>query len=220
MRGTIDVRGPANETAQAQQPPLYETLDLDIDAQPRAKNLPGRRPSAARGARLAGRLPEVYTTQDYYRAHTPEEAWQDLRAEASLKPLGEDDLWDLVAWTWGQNTTPQGLADGRGLYAVNCAACHGESGKGDGVFARATSRPAGEADMNTQHAGNGIKPPVDFTDAAHMLAASPARLQGKIIRGGMGTGMPYWGPIFTDEQIWNLVAFLSTIQFDYNMEVK
>jgi mono/diheme cytochrome c family protein len=53
-----------------------------------------------------------------------------------------------------------------------------------------------------------------------MLAASPARLQGKIIRGGMGTGMPYWGPIFTDEQIWNLVAFLSIFQFEYNMEVK
>lgn len=25
-------------------------------------------------------------------------------------------------------------------------------------------------------------------------------LQGKILRGGMGTGMPYWGPIFTEEQ--------------------
>ena len=31
-----------------------------------------------------------------------------------------------------------------------------------------------------------------------MLGASDAILEGKIIRGGMGTGMPYWGPIFTD----------------------
>jgi mono/diheme cytochrome c family protein len=30
----------------------------------------------------------------------------------------------------------------------------------------------------------------------------------------MGTGMPYWGPIFTDEQTWALVAYLYSIQFD------
>ena len=34
-----------------------------------------------------------------------------------------------------------------------------------------------------------------------MLGASDAILEGKIMRGGMGTGMPYWGPIFTAEQI-------------------
>jgi mono/diheme cytochrome c family protein len=56
--------------------------------------------------------------------------------------------------------------------------------------------------------------PVDFTDPAQMLSASPAHLQGKIIRGGMGTGMPYWGPIFTEEQTWDLVAFLWSFQFD------
>jgi len=33
-------------------------------------------------------------------------------------------------------------------------------------------------------------------------------LEGKIIRGGMGTGMPYWGPIFTSQQIENLVSYL------------
>ena len=57
--------------------------------------------------------------------------------------------------------------------------------------------------------------PADFTDANRMLAASPALLQGKIVRGGMGTGMPYWGPIFTQEQIWSLVDYLWTFQFDY-----
>jgi mono/diheme cytochrome c family protein len=46
-----------------------------------------------------------------------------------------------------------------------------------------------------------------------MLSASPAHLQGKILRGGMGTGMPYWGPIFTDDQTWALVSYLWTFQF-------
>jgi mono/diheme cytochrome c family protein len=56
--------------------------------------------------------------------------------------------------------------------------------------------------------------PTDFTDAEHMLAASPARLHGKILRGGMGTGMPYWGPIFTEDQTWALIAYLYTFQFE------
>jgi mono/diheme cytochrome c family protein len=47
-----------------------------------------------------------------------------------------------------------------------------------------------------------------------MLSASPAHLQGKIIRGGMGTGMPYWGPILTEDQTWALVAYLLTFQFE------
>jgi hypothetical protein len=35
--------------------------------------------------------------------------------------------------------------------------------------------------------------PADFTDPARMLGASPALLEGKILRGGMGTGMPNVG---------------------------
>jgi mono/diheme cytochrome c family protein len=48
-----------------------------------------------------------------------------------------------------------------------------------------------------------------------MLAASPALLQGKILRGGMGTGMPSWGAIFTAEQAWSLVAYIYSFQFMY-----
>ena len=62
--------------------------------------------------------------------------------------------------------------------------------------------------------GHSSVAPSDFTDAEHLLGASPAVLHGKIVRGGMGTGMPYWGPIFTDQQVWDLVAYLWTFQFD------
>jgi mono/diheme cytochrome c family protein len=57
--------------------------------------------------------------------------------------------------------------------------------------------------------------PADFTDPARMLGASPALLEGKILRGGMGTGMPMWGSIFTEQQIWDLVAYLYSFQFKY-----
>jgi mono/diheme cytochrome c family protein len=38
-------------------------------------------------------------------------------------------------------------------------------------------------------------------------------LQGKIIRGGMGTGMPAWGTIFDDEELRALLDYLWTFQF-------
>jgi mono/diheme cytochrome c family protein len=56
---------------------------------------------------------------------------------------------------------------------------------------------------------------VDFTDARRMLGASPALLEGKILRGGMGTGMPMWGTIFSEGQIWDLIAYLYSFQFEY-----
>jgi len=31
----------------------------------------------------------------------------------------------------------------------------------------------------------------------------------------MGTGMPMWGSIFTEEQIWDLIAYLYSFQFNY-----
>jgi mono/diheme cytochrome c family protein len=51
-----------------------------------------------------------------------------------------------------------------------------------------------------------------------MLGASPAVLQGKLLRGGMGTGMPMWGSIFTEQQLWDLTAYLYSFQFDYDNE--
>jgi mono/diheme cytochrome c family protein len=62
--------------------------------------------------------------------------------------------------------------------------------------------------MAQQPIGEGLVSPPDFSDPRHLLGASPALLEGKIIRGGMGTGMPYWGPIFTIEQIDALVSYL------------
>ncbi len=58
-----------------------------------------------------------------------------------------------------------------------------------------------------------LQRPADFSDPRRMLGASPALLEGKILRGGMGTGMPSWGPIFKEVDIWNIVSYLYTSQF-------
>lgn len=215
MRGVIEVTGAATKVEPV-EPPLYVTLGLDIDAEHHAGSIPARKPSALRGALLSPSLPASYLSREYYLTHTPDELWQALRTEAAYQRLGDQDVWDLVAWVWQSNTAPQELSLGRQLYAANCAACHGEQGSGNGVFSEQLVQSA-SGELSEKPTGEMTTRPTDFTDPDHLLAASPAHLQGKIIRGGMGSGMPYWGPIFTEEQTWALVAYLWTFQFD--MEV-
>ena len=77
------------------------------------------------------------------------------------------------------------------LYAKNCAACHGE--KGDGRGFDAASVP--------------VTPP-SFADAHRMATRRSDVLYAKIRRGGMGTGMPNFGTLFTPEETWALVDYL------------
>jgi mono/diheme cytochrome c family protein len=218
MRGTIEVSGPAT-TAEIVNPPLYVTLGLDIDSQHQADVVPEQEPSAWRGAQPGASrasnasIPAAYQSREYYLSHTPFDLWKALGEEPSLRGLSDQEKWDLVAWVWQSNTTPQALQEGLRLYGANCAACHGEGGGGDGVFADELAQPK-IGEHTGMQTGEMTVRPADFTDPGGMLSASPAHLQGKILRGGMGTGMPYWGPIFTEEQTWALVAYLYTFQFD------
>ncbi|HEX9617763.1 MAG TPA: c-type cytochrome, partial [Anaerolineales bacterium] len=187
MRGTIEVLGETGEP-QAEGPPLFSTLGIDIDAPHPADVVPTRRPSARRGADLGIHIPGEYLSLDYLRRTSPAGAWQDIRAEPFSHDLNDEQVWDLVALVWKLNTNPQAIQTGQQLFAQNCAACHGESGAGDGVIAPSLSaqgHPGSEFNHDLQQ-------PADFTEAESMLGASPALLQGKIVRGGMGTGMPYW----------------------------
>jgi mono/diheme cytochrome c family protein len=135
--------------------------------------------------------------------------------------LSDPEKWDVVAYIWQSNTTSEALPNGKELYAQNCAACHGENGGGNGVFADDLAA-AGEASMQSMNGdmNMAMQNPADLSDPRRMLGASPALLQGKILRGGMGTGMPMWGSIFTQKQMWDLVAYLYSFQFEYEGEVQ
>jgi mono/diheme cytochrome c family protein/plastocyanin len=210
MRGTIEVSGSSSDPEPV-SPPLYVSLSLDLDAPHDAPVVPNGKPSATSGQLLEPNLP-IGQSAEYYRSHSPYKVFTDL----STTPLTESQRWDVVAYLWQSNTTAESLANGKQLYAQNCAACHGENGAGDGVFADDLAQ-AGEASMQTMEGAMDMvmQGPVDFTDPRRMLGASPALLQGKILRGGMGTGMPMWGSIFTEEQIWDLVAYIYSFQFEY-----
>lgn len=66
----------------------------------------------------------------------------------------------------------------------------------------------------------GLSAPGDFTDPHLLLGASPALLEGKILRGGMGTDMPYRGPVFTENEIDALIAYLFQFAMDTDAAVQ
>ena len=206
MRGTIEVTGDVTNTTPI-IPPLYVTLNLDLDAPHPSEVVPSERPSATRGAALGLKIARAWEA-----AESPAQLWQRLRSSSITQGLRDDQVWDLVAWQWRSSTTPERLAEGQRLYAQNCAACHGETGQGDGVIAPSLQKMPPMPGMTMT--GHETVAPIDFTDAKKMLGASDAIFEGKIIRGGMGTGMPYWGPIFTTEQIQAVVDYLWTFQFE------
>jgi mono/diheme cytochrome c family protein/uncharacterized cupredoxin-like copper-binding protein len=201
MRGVIEVLG-ANQQAEPQTAvPDYVRLGIDIDAPHPASVVPAQLPFATRGEQWQAAVPAQLRAREYTLSHSPSQAWQEMRALPALASADDQAVWDTVAWLWQQSASPQAQTAGAGLYASNCASCHGTTGKGDGPMAGA--QPSGHTTM-----------PTDFTVARNMLGANTALLEGKVIRGGMGTGMPYWGPIFTDEQRRAVIDYLWQFQFD------
>jgi mono/diheme cytochrome c family protein len=219
MRGTIEVSGAGTPLAPDPQP-LYLKLGIDIDSPKAAEVIPAQTTSADRGAKTASLLSAYALARETYLSTSPAELWLRLRTEPALTGLSDQDVWDAVAWIWQQQTTPEAIASGQKLYAANCAACHGEAGKGDAMMVRGLPKwePGSHntTGMPTQPAGEGLYSPPDFTDPKILLGASPALLEGKIIRGGMGTGMPYWGPILTRSQIDALVSYLYSFGWGSN----
>lgn len=214
MRGTIEVTGDSSATENTPiNIPLYVSLGFDIDAPHESPAVPEMQPSAIRGKELASNLDLNHlVAPELYKSSTPYQSFQQLAQDS----LSDSERWDVVAYIWQTNTTPESIANGKKLYDQNCAACHGENGAGDGVFADDIAA-AGEASMQSMSGAmdSMMQTPADFTDPKRMLGASPALLHGKILRGGMGTGMPMWGSIFTEQQIWDLVSYLYLFQFEY-----
>jgi mono/diheme cytochrome c family protein len=120
--------------------------------------------------------------------------------------LGERDAWDAVTYLWLQGLDATELATAKNLYAKNCAACHGETGDGEGPGADALAAQDLGRDASMPMAGE----PTAFADPYSMLGGTSDVYYAKLRRGGMGTGMPGFGPIFTREETWMLVDYLWT----------
>ncbi len=85
--------------------------------------------------------------------------------------------------------TAESVERGAALFAAHCAACHGDTGAGDGPLAN--SLPA---------------PPANFV--IHVPFHPDGVLYAWITDGIRGTGMPAWAPQLSDQERWDLVNFL------------
>jgi len=189
MRGTLEVVDPLG--AEEHSPSEEIPTGLDIDAPHEAEFYPLEPPSIARGRVLADQI--KLPVLGNLRKQSPSDVFRVIRAQEAAASFSDGQIWDLVAYLWSTTTTPERLMMGKTLYARNCAACHGETGKGDGPGSRYLE-----------------KRPADFTNARTMAGGSSEIYFAKIRRGGMGTGMPYWGTIFSEEETWSLVDYLWT----------
>ncbi len=222
MRGRIEVVDPSGQsTPTTSAPPLYQQMQIDIDAAHPAANIPAEPPSAGRGAVL-----ELIVNADL-RTTSPSAVWAKLRADAAFGRYTDQELWDAIAFAYERMAGDAAIARGEALYAQDCAACHGETGKGNGTAGRnlpglaamqvkPAMPPSGLGGIASSPAPVAPKRgPADLTDGPQMLGASDVLLEGKIVRGGMGTGMPEWGSLYTEQDLRDVIAYIRSFTFSY-----
>lgn len=90
--------------------------------------------------------------------------------------------------------TDESIAAGADVFATNCATCHGDNGEGDG--------PAGVA----------LDPPPANLHQVHVQENSDGALFHIISNGVEGTGMPAWEDALSEDDRWNVINFIRTLE--------
>jgi mono/diheme cytochrome c family protein len=89
---------------------------------------------------------------------------------------------------------PAARERGRGLYRAHCALCHGERADGHGRRRAAF-----------------VRPPADFTQRAWRRSVTPRRVYFSVREGLRGTPMPAWKATLSEEQAWDVTAYLLAV---------
>jgi len=106
------------------------------------------------------------------------------------------DTLESVPAEYAGKTNPldaNASADGATVFHTNCEACHGTQGHGDGPAGAALDpHPKNLAELQT--------------------VASDDYLFWRISEGRYGTSMVGWKSVLTEEQIWQVIAFIRTLK--------
>lgn len=147
-------------------------------------------------------FPEMHYQQSYRSQEPPR-----LAPPADSVPItGREVSYGLIQVVGLKNpvpATPQTLTEAKELFRINCAACHGANGRGDGFVGGYFRR------ANTE-------PPVDFaservksrTDGELFWAITNGFNEVADLRGV--TRMPSFRALLTEKQRWTLVHFIRT----------
>jgi mono/diheme cytochrome c family protein len=92
------------------------------------------------------------------------------------------------------SATVDSIARGTRLYTNNCSACHGVNARGGGPMAGTTAVP----------------PPALTGSTSHLGGRTDGELFRIIVNGQSG-GMPAWGGKLSDNEIWDVVNFLRSL---------
>jgi len=109
-------------------------------------------------------------------------------AEALIRRIGTEEPLP---------SRPPSLARGAAVYREQCAACHGESGRGDGPKATSLKGP----------------PPANLADPAVMGGTSLLEIYRKIAIGVPGTAMPEFSEDLSEADRWAVAAYVATLQY-------
>ncbi|MGX5672546.1 cytochrome c/FTR1 family iron permease [Thermomonas sp. XSG] len=121
------------------------------------------------------------------------------RADAAQVAQAAHALADGLLAAYGDGSAAMPTPDpagAAGLYAAQCAGCHGATGRGDG--------PA---------AAGMVPAPIDFTDLTRATQRSPLALYEAISRGVAGTAMPAYAQL-DEAQRWALAFHVGGMAFD------
>ncbi|WP_437185688.1 cytochrome c [Planctomicrobium sp. SH668] len=176
---------------------------------------------------------EKYDTAESIRAEFVERINdpEDLPVEVS-------DMIELMLERWEEAELPESLvtpehnrvpysaesiARGRLLYQsvdLNCVACHGAAGYGDGPQTQAITR---DIDTGKENPLPGLYdswgekiPPRNLHDGIFRGGRRPIDLYARLHAGIKGTPMPAFGGKLKDEELWDLVNYIYSVPFESN----
>jgi len=120
-----------------------------------------------------------------------------LLADETLAPAGQEPSPPFDIAQVPAPMTPPNARSGRTLFAENCAACHGETGRGDGPTAASLPGPA-----------------TAFANPDSVWERSPAELFHTAKFGRIEKLMPPWSNRLSDGQIWNAISYAWDLHTD------